>query len=168
MPWFGEGLDDGTCGDCADGKCHGTDPDDCGCARHEASVDDPDDEDEEDEEDDGSDFASRAMRRLLDASGFTERYADGASGYFTRERAAESALGVEVESYGAGGEYGYVLAAHSITVTRGSSQILDVDAFNAQAVAEDWDGKLSAALAALGLTPTQGKPAWVLCSYYGG
>jgi hypothetical protein len=30
--------DDGTCGDCADGKCHGGDPDDCGCARHSASV----------------------------------------------------------------------------------------------------------------------------------
>lgn len=30
--------DDGTCGDCADGKCHGTDPDDCECARHSASV----------------------------------------------------------------------------------------------------------------------------------
>ncbi|MEU8035678.1 hypothetical protein [Streptosporangium sp. NPDC049078] len=29
---------DGTCGDCATGKCHGTEPDDCGCARHDASV----------------------------------------------------------------------------------------------------------------------------------
>ena len=32
-PW-----DDGTCGDCMFGRCHGTDPDDCGCDRHEASV----------------------------------------------------------------------------------------------------------------------------------
>lgn len=31
--------DDGTCGDCAEGRCHGGDPDDCGCDRHAASVD---------------------------------------------------------------------------------------------------------------------------------
>ncbi|WP_326642970.1 hypothetical protein OG884_06015 [Streptosporangium sp. NBC_01755] len=38
-PW-----DDGTCGDCATGKCHGTESDDCGCARHEVSQPDIDDE----------------------------------------------------------------------------------------------------------------------------
>lgn len=27
-----------TCGDCEDGDCHGAEEDDCGCARHEASV----------------------------------------------------------------------------------------------------------------------------------
>lgn len=36
--------DDGTCGDCMFGRCHGTEPDDCGCARHEASVAEVDDE----------------------------------------------------------------------------------------------------------------------------
>lgn len=30
--------DDGTCGDCMYGRCHGTEPEECGCARHEASV----------------------------------------------------------------------------------------------------------------------------------
>lgn len=38
--------DDGTCGDCADGRCHGGEPGQCGCARHDASQ--VDDEDEED------------------------------------------------------------------------------------------------------------------------
>lgn len=28
---------DGTCGDCTEGQCHGADPDDCGCDRHDAS-----------------------------------------------------------------------------------------------------------------------------------
>jgi hypothetical protein len=41
--------DDSLCGDCMDGKCHGGEPDDCGCARHAASVEavnpiDPDDD----------------------------------------------------------------------------------------------------------------------------
>lgn len=31
-------YDDGTCGDCATGKCHGTEPDDCSCARHDVSI----------------------------------------------------------------------------------------------------------------------------------
>jgi hypothetical protein len=36
-----EDTDDGTCGDCADGRCHGGEPGQCGCARHDASqVDD--------------------------------------------------------------------------------------------------------------------------------
>ncbi|WP_157253127.1 hypothetical protein [Nonomuraea typhae] len=30
--------DDGTCGDCMSGKCHGTEPEECGCARHDVSV----------------------------------------------------------------------------------------------------------------------------------
>lgn len=30
--------DDGTCGDCESGRCHGGDPEECGCARHAASV----------------------------------------------------------------------------------------------------------------------------------
>lgn len=30
--------DDGTCGDCMFGRCHGTEPAECECARHEASV----------------------------------------------------------------------------------------------------------------------------------
>lgn len=29
--------DDGTCGDCAEGSCHGSDPGNCGCDRHDAS-----------------------------------------------------------------------------------------------------------------------------------
>jgi hypothetical protein len=38
--------DDGTCGDCADGRCHGGEPGQCGCARHDASQVDPDEDDE--------------------------------------------------------------------------------------------------------------------------
>lgn len=32
--------DDRTCGDCAEGRCHGGEPDDCGCDRHAASQED--------------------------------------------------------------------------------------------------------------------------------
>jgi len=40
-----EGEDDGTCGDCADGRCHGGEPGQCGCARHDASQVDSDEDD---------------------------------------------------------------------------------------------------------------------------
>jgi hypothetical protein len=45
-----ESADDGLCGDCMDGKCHGTDPDDCGCDRHAASVEAADLDAEEDDD----------------------------------------------------------------------------------------------------------------------
>lgn len=38
----GDVEDDGTCGDCADGRCHGGEPGQCGCARHDASQVDED------------------------------------------------------------------------------------------------------------------------------
>ncbi|MFB4320637.1 hypothetical protein [Actinomadura sp. 21ATH] len=118
-------------------------------------------------EDDERDFGTAATRRLLDASGFTETYEDGREGYFSREREAEEALGVEIESYCSGDYPIFALAAHVITVHRGDLEVLDLAALQRMPAENGWDDKLTAALSALGLTPKQTQPAWLLCSFWG-
>lgn len=118
-------------------------------------------------EDDDRDFGTAAMRRLLEASGFTETYEDGREGYFTREREAEKAVGVKLESYCSGDYPIYTLAAHVTTVHRGECELLNLDELARAPGENDWDRKLAAALRALGLTPKQAEPGWLLCSYWG-
>lgn len=112
-------------------------------------------------------FGDAAVRRLLTAAGFTETYEDGRDGYFTRKSAAERGLGVEIESYCSGDFPMYLLAAQVITVNRGS--VIDVGPVMAAAdetVRQEWDASLARAISALGLTPLQEKPAWLLASYW--
>jgi hypothetical protein len=119
------------------------------------------------EAEDGDDFQAAAERRLLVASGFTETYEDGRPDYFGRESAAKEALGVEFESYCSGDYPMFVLAAKALTAYRGDCDVIDMAALSDPAVLAGYDEKLSAALAALGLTPVQEAPAWLLCSYWG-
>lgn len=120
--------------------------------------------DPEAEDDEG--FASAAAARLLASVGFTEKWGDNPDGnYFERERAAAKSLGVELESY-CHGEYPmYVLAAKVITVYRGGAEILDPAEL--AKIPPEWNERLAAAVTALGITPTQERPAWVLVSYWG-
>jgi hypothetical protein len=121
--------------------------------------------DTEDDEDAG--FIAQAKKRLLaQIAGFTETDWQ-VEGFFTRQDEAEKSLGVEFKSYCSGDYPMYVLAAHAITVHRGDSQLLDLAALAADPAANGWDEKLQAALTALGITPTQQTPGWVLCSYWG-
>jgi len=123
----------------------------------------PDPETEED-----YDLIELAERRLLDVSGFTETYEDGRDGYFGREREAKEALGVEFETYCSDEYPMFVLAAKVHTVRRG--YVADVGEFIAaadEATRQEWDAKLASAVAALGVTPVQEKPKWLLVSYWG-
>ncbi|WP_433364195.1 hypothetical protein [Streptosporangium sp. CA-115845] len=120
--------------------------------------------DDDDEEDD---FTKQAERRLLDASGFTETYEDGHEGYFAREREAKARLGVEFYGHGYDEGQVYALVTKTITVDWGESKVLDLPALLAEPAEKGWDDKLRAALTALGITPTQEQPAWLLCTYYG-
>jgi hypothetical protein len=117
-----------------------------------------------DEEDD---FTEQAMDRIRAAAGFTETDWQ-AEGYFDRKHAAEAAAGVEIEMYCSDEAPMYLLAAKVHTVSRG--HIKDAAALMAgadDATRREWDAKLAAAVAALGMTPVQEKPAWLLCSYWG-
>lgn len=116
--------------------------------------------------DDESDFITQAEQKLLESVGFTETDWQ-ADGYFDRERAAEARLGVTFESHCSGDYPMWVLAAAEMTAYRGDARIVDLAALAQQVADEGWDDKLAAAVEALGITPKQAKPAWLLCSYWG-
>jgi len=120
-----------------------------------------------DDSEEAEGFVTQATEKLLaDVAGFTET--DWRiDGYFDRKREAERLLGVEFEHY-CHSEYPmYVLAAHVITVHRGDSKLLYLDELAADPERKGWNAKLAAAVAALGITPKQTEPGWILCSYWG-
>lgn len=120
-----------------------------------------------DPEDDG-DLAESAKRHLLkEIGGFTEVWEDGREGFFTREREAECRLGVVFKTYCSDSCPMYVLAAHVTTVKRGDIEAVDPLDLAQRPEANGWDQKLQVALTALGITPTQERARWLLCSYQG-
>lgn len=118
------------------------------------------------EDEDGPDIVTAAENRLLASVGFTETDWR-ADGYFSRQAEAEARLGVVVDSHCSGDYPIYFLAAHKITVRRGYAEEIDLTQLEASRVEQDWDGKLRAAVEALGITPKQAKPMWLLVSYWG-
>ena len=116
--------------------------------------------------DEDGDLITGAEEKLLAAAGFTETDYR-ADGYYDRKRDAEARVGVEMESYCSGDYPMWLLAAHKVVVSRGDVKEIDFAALEAQRVAEDWDAKLQAALAVLGITPKQDAPKWLLASYWG-
>lgn len=122
--------------------------------------------DDREEAEDG--FVAQAETKLLiSLAGFTETHWS-ADGYYDRKIDAEQRLGVGFEHYCHGDYPMYVLAAHVITVRRGDSLLLDLNELATEPERQGWDAKLDAAVKALGITPTQAKPGWVLCSYWSG
>lgn len=120
--------------------------------------------DADDEDNEG--FAEAISARLLASVGFTEKWGDNPAGdYFERERAAAKSLGVELQSYCHVEHPMYILATKIITVYRGDAEILNPAEL--AAIPPEWDERLAAAVASLGITPTQEKPGWVLVSYWG-
>lgn len=122
-----------------------------------------------DDGDDADGFIEQAERRLLAViAGFTEKWGDNQDGgYFDREKAARERLGVKFDTYSYGEYPMHVLAAKVIEV--GDEQALLV---NPQELTPDlgevlrWNNALNAALEALGITPEQENPSWLLCAYY--
>ncbi|WP_030777225.1 hypothetical protein [Streptomyces sp. NRRL S-920] len=113
-------------------------------------------------DDENDDFWTAAEKRLLAAAGFTETDYT-ADGYFKREREAKGCTGVEIESYCSGDYPMYLLAAKGSVTTayRGDCEQVDFT------VNPEWDAKLRAALEVLGMTPTQERAQWLLCSCWG-
>jgi hypothetical protein len=113
---------------------------------------------------DDDDIIEAVETKLLAATGFTETDWQ-VDGYFTRRREALAAIGVEVISHCSGECPMYILAAHSTTARRGGPKT--VDPADMAALQKDADARLARALEALGMTPTQDKPAWLLASDWG-
>jgi hypothetical protein len=119
-----------------------------------------------DSEDDEADFGTDVELRLLASVGFTETDWR-ADGYHDRERAAKARLGVTLETHCSGSYPGYLLIAKGITAHRGDVESIDFAELAAEVQQAGADAKLRAALDALGLTPKQEQPGWLLCSYWG-
>lgn len=119
---------------------------------------------EGDEEDS---FFEQAEERLLAEIGHFTETDWQADGYFERKHAAEERIGVTFESYGSYDYGGRILAVYETSVNWGCSGVLDLAALAAQPATEGWDDKLAAAISALGITPKQERPGWLLCAMYG-
>ena len=117
---------------------------------------------------DEHDFQEAAERHLLaELAGFTETWSSGNEGYHDREREAKARVGVEFDTHCSGDYPMYLLATKVITVYRGDAKSIDMTALAVEPQANGWDEKLRAALTALGITPTQERAQWLLCSYWG-
>jgi hypothetical protein len=92
---------------------------------------------------DGDDFVETAKRVLAEAG----------------------VAGVRFESHCSDSSTSVLLAAAVTTARRGAPVVVDLNDITRRQLAADWYGLLAAALHALGLTPTQGAPAWLLASY---
>jgi hypothetical protein len=113
------------------------------------------------------DIVELMMHHLLaEIAGFTETDWK-ADGYFDRKRVAEQQVGVTIESHCSGEFPMWVLCAKAITAYRGDVHVVDPPWLISEPVKRDWTEKLNAAIEALGIRPTQQRPEWLLCSYWG-
>lgn len=117
---------------------------------------------------DGDDFQEAVERRLLaQLAGFTETWDTGGEGFYERERAAKARLGVKIETHCSGSYPMYLLIAKGVTAYRGDIEPIDFAELAAEVRDKGADEKLRAALEALGITPKQERPGWLLCSFWG-
>jgi hypothetical protein len=116
---------------------------------------------------DEDDFGTVAMRRLrAEVAGFTETWETRTGdGYHTREREADKSLGVDLEFYCSHDYPMHILGAAKICVDQGYTHLLDFDDLRQRQ--EGCDEKLQRAITALGVTPLQDRPGWLLASIYG-
>lgn len=115
-------------------------------------------------DEDSEDFVGDAEKRLLAVvAGFTETWETATSdGFYEREKAAKARLGVEFDWYGLSDGSSHLLAAHVVNV--GWSGLVDVATLAVHPDRLAWNAALASAISALGITPTQDRPGWILCS----
>jgi hypothetical protein len=115
-----------------------------------------------------SNFGEEVENRLLASVGFTE--ADWrADGHFERKRDAEKRVGVELDYSGHSDYSGWLLIAKESerSVEWAESMAVDLSELTNRPSYEGWDTKLADALAALGITPAQAGPKWLVYPSYG-
>jgi hypothetical protein len=115
-------------------------------------------------EDDEDNFDEIAQQRLLASVGFIETDYN-VDGFFGRQRAAEERLGVKLER--TGWEFNdLLLVTKQIGAYLGEAETVDPAALAAEEASDAGD-RLRSALAVLGMTPVQEKPAWLLTARKG-
>jgi hypothetical protein len=88
---------------------------------------------------------------------------------FQRQKIAEQHYGIRVQYSGHGDYAGNILIADGShrSVEWSDTMVLDPADLNNDPLAEGWDDKLDAAIRALGITPTQDDPKWLVFPSYG-
>lgn len=118
-------------------------------------------------QDAGDDFIESVESRILaGVVQFTESDWQ-VDGYFTRRREALTRAGVELGTYCSGDYPMHILAAYKIVVSRGSVETVNFSELEQARLDQGWNEKLRLAANALGITPKQAEPAWLLASYWG-
>lgn len=107
---------------------------------------------------DEGDLAGDAIVRLARLRGHDVEFSDQ----------AEEALGFELLHHRHGEHPMYVLAAKVVRAWRGDVVPIDFAELERERVEQEWDRQLTEACQVIGITPKQGKPRWVLCSYWSG
>ncbi|WP_431881702.1 hypothetical protein [Micromonospora chalcea] len=105
---------------------------------------------------DPDDFAHEALLHLARERGHDVDFIDD----------AEEALDLEALRHRHGDHPMYVLAARVVRAWRGDVVAVDFAALERERAERRWDERLISACQVLGITPTQGTPSWVLCSYW--
>ena len=113
------------------------------------------------DEDSDLDSVEQAVKVLYDAiPGAPECDSD-----WNRREAVKEHYGVWLEGHCSDSHTMYALVAFENTARRGYPELIDWRQLDEQRTREDWDGKLARAFGALGITPKQERPAWLLASY---
>jgi hypothetical protein len=112
-------------------------------------------------------FEEMVERRLLAMVGFTEQWRDDPDGgFYTREREAGKRLRVELAWTGSLEYPAYMLVIKDRARADWSPEVVDIAALAAKPKDLGWDELLDAAVRAIGLKPTQERPAWLIAPTY--
>ncbi len=122
-----------------------------------------------DEDDEDTGFPDAAEKVLLAAAGFTEEWTPTSrdDGYYDRKRAAKERIGVHFDYAGSHEFPGFILYAKGSKKSADWAETIPLDPTEIAAPRPEWDAKLAAALTALGITPTQDRPCWLVFPFYG-
>lgn len=123
---------------------------------------------DEDGDSEYADFGEKVEERLLASVGFTEEWTLN-SGYHDRLDEARKRIGVELRYSGHTDYAGWALVATGSERSVEWSEVMtvDLDELTNRPAYEGWDTKLADALTALGITPTQDGPKWLVYPSYG-
>jgi hypothetical protein len=117
--------------------------------------------------DGGYQIAEHAAEMLVNATGFVDIEGESRSARCSRRREIELALPVRVERSGHHDVPGYVLLVDGTHKSVEWTDAMTLDPAELGASRPEWDAQLAAALKALGITPTQDGPKWLVFPSYG-
>ncbi|SFQ31866.1 hypothetical protein [Amycolatopsis rubida] len=118
-------------------------------------------------DDDEIGFALQADRHLLTQLTDLEEIGCWSVGELFLDEAVDRHLGVAITLYGDSANRSYILAAKVSYALKPNPEPVDPAALADRADLDPRHRQLAAALDALGLTPLQDRPQWLIAHYYG-